>query len=85
MFDEVSVIDEVAISEEVLAHMLTGSTAEDGELVGLSQKPAHRPTEDIEITRVLQQHTGSLRDLIDDAAYGRGDHRTGLPHRLSDG
>jgi len=53
MFDKVGVIDEVAIGEEILAHLLTRSTAEDWELVGLSQKPTHRPTEHIEITRVL--------------------------------
>ena len=69
MFDEVGVIDEVAIGEEALAHLLTRSTSHCGEPVGLSQKPAHRLPEDIEITRVLKQHTGSLRDLIDDASY----------------
>ena len=82
---EAGVIDEMAITQEVVPDVLPASSPERGPFFRLLQQRSHSPAKQVEVSRVVEEHTSIRRDLIDDPSDGGRHNWPGLPHCLRNG
>src|SRR5215211_1998721 len=82
---QLRVLDQASGAEELVLHPAARGLAELSPVLAipeqLTQGVAHR----LEVEGIIEQYAAlAIDDLVLDAAPLRGDHRSGLPHRLGD-
>src|SRR5687767_13368763 len=84
--EQPQVLDQVAMKQKMLQNTLPRLFTHTLRPFLLRESLADQAAEACEVARVVEQETSApVLDLIQDAADGAGNHRTGLPHGLGHG